>query len=192
MSARRAGENVEVQGADTGTGILDTDREHVFEGFFRGTEHASRSDEEAASASRSHERRSRRTADAYGLRPVRGNARARASRLRRSGIPPRPRATPPRRRSHSRLCGDAGARSLPRATKARLNVDSGRDARSRTKYSVTRRARPRTPSRGLRRGARHLPNRSTKPSPAPGSNRSDRRRMGVIKRGFTIASGEQG
>jgi signal transduction histidine kinase len=45
VRTRRRGSKVEVAVADTGTGVLAEDRERVFEAFFRGGEHASRSDD---------------------------------------------------------------------------------------------------------------------------------------------------
>jgi signal transduction histidine kinase len=44
VRARRRGRTVEVEVADTGTGIPAADRRHAFDAFFRGGEHTSRSD----------------------------------------------------------------------------------------------------------------------------------------------------
>jgi len=44
VSSTLRGSMVEVEVADNGTGIVPEDREHVFEAFFRGAEHTSRTD----------------------------------------------------------------------------------------------------------------------------------------------------
>ena len=94
VTAQDAGDRVEIEVADTGSGIGPSDREHVFEPFFRGGDEAARTRSGAGLGLAI----SRAIVEAHGgriwLEPSEGGARVRFSLPRRGPGEGSPRAVP--------------------------------------------------------------------------------------------------